>query len=189
MYLIAGLGNPGRKYDKTRHNAGFMALDRLAEDLGVAVTNVRFNALFGTGRIGTEKVVLVKPMTYMNLSGEAIRAVAEYYDIPEEKIIVLVDDVYLEIGTLRIREKGSAGGHNGLENIILQLAGTDFPRIRIGVGPQPEGMDLVDFVLKKLTKEECALMEPAIRDAAKAAVSIVENGVPNTMNRYNGKRS
>ncbi|MBR4767502.1 MAG: aminoacyl-tRNA hydrolase, partial [Lachnospiraceae bacterium] len=168
---------------------GFQSLDALAALREIPVTTVKFNAMIGTGFIGEERVLLMKPLTYMNLSGEAIRAAAEYYDIPEEKIIVLVDDVYLPIGSLRVRGKGSAGGHNGLENIILELAGMDFPRVRIGVGPQPEYMDLIDFVLKKMTKEECEMIAPAIRDGALAAEAIILNGVPAAMNRYNGKRT
>lgn len=189
MYLIAGLGNPGQKYECTRHNAGFMAVDRLSEKFGIPVENRKFHARYGIGSISGHKVLLLKPETFMNLSGEAVRAAAEYYDIPEDHVIVICDDVYLELGVLRVRPRGTAGGHHGLENIILELAGTDFMRVRVGVGPQPEKMDLVDFVLRKMKGQELSDMEKAALRAADAAAMLVTDGCENAMNRFNGKKN
>jgi len=188
MYIIAGLGNPEAKYDNTRHNVGFDVIDLLSEQYMIPVTTRKFKSLLGQGTINGEKFILMKPQTYMNLSGEAIREVVEYYDVPVENVVVLCDDVYLDLGVLRIREKGSAGGHNGLKNIILHLATENFKRIRIGVGKQPERMDLIQFVLSKFTSTEKKMLQDVYEDAAKAAVSIFTEGVPNTMNKYNGNR-
>lgn len=189
MYIIAGLGNPDKKYEKTRHNVGFNTIDRLAEKLNISVSTRKFRGFAGTGFIGTEKVLLLKPQTYMNLSGESIREAAEFYQVPPEKIIVICDDVYLDMGTMRIREKGSAGGHNGLKNIILHLASQDFPRIRLGVGMQPEKMPLEVFVLKNLTASEEKLMQTVYEDASEAVRVMVTDGIPKAMNTYNGKRN
>ena len=148
MYIIAGLGNPGGKYDNTRHNIGFMVIDAAAEKYHIAVTEKKHKALIGKGIIGGEKVILVKPQTFMNLSGESIREVIDYYKIEEKtELIVISDDISLDVGTLRIRKKGSAGGHNGLKNIILHLGHDEFRRIKIGVGEKPAEYDLVDYVL------------------------------------------
>lgn len=189
MYIIAGLGNPDKKYEKTRHNVGFNTIDRLAEKLNISVSTRKFRGFAGTGFIGTEKVLLLKPQTYMNLSGESIREAAEFYQVPPEKIIVICDDVYLDMGTMRIREKGSAGGHNGLKNIILHLASQDFPRIRLGVGMQPEKMPLEVFVLKNLTASEEKLMQTVYEDASEAVRVMATDGIPKAMNTYNGKRN
>jgi len=188
MYLIVGLGNPEKKYENTRHNVGFDAIDLLSEQYMIPVETKKHRALIGQGVIQGEKFILAKPQTYMNLSGESIREIVEYYDIPVENVVVLCDDVYLDIGVLRIREKGSAGGHNGLKNIILHLATEDFKRIRIGVGKQPEHMDLVEFVLSKFTATERKMLADVYQDAAKAAVGIFKEGVANTMSKYNGNR-
>lgn len=188
MYLIAGLGNPDRKYENTRHNVGFKTIDRISEKLGISVTTKKFRAYIGQGFVNGEKVILAKPQTYMNLSGESIREIAEFYDIPPENILVFCDDVYLEMGTMRIREKGSAGGHNGLKNIILQLASTDFMRIRLGVGPQPAGMPLEVFVLMHMTKTEEKQMADVYEDGAEAAITILKDGIATAMNRFNGKK-
>ena len=187
MYLIAGLGNPTREYEKTRHNVGFEAIDILADKAGTTVTEKKHKALYGTGYIGGQKVILAKPQTYMNLSGESIREIADFYKIEPENIIILCDDINLSEGQLRIRLKGSAGGHNGLKNIISHLGTQEFPRIRIGVGEKPRGMDLADYVLGRFPKEQQAVMEEAYRDAADAACMMIEEGADAAMNHYNRK--
>ena len=187
MYLIAGLGNPTREYEKTRHNVGFEAIDILADKAGTTVTEKKHKALYGKGYIGGQKVILAKPQTYMNLSGESIREIADCYKIEPENIIILCDDINLAEGQLRIRLKGSAGGHNGLKNIISHLGTQEFPRIRIGVGEKPRGMDLADYVLGRFPKEQQAVMEEAYRDAAEAACMMIEDGADAAMNHYNRK--
>ena len=187
MYLIAGLGNPTREYEKTRHNVGFEAIDILADKAGTTVTEKKHKALYGKGYIGGQKVLLAKPQTYMNLSGESIREIADFYKIEPENIIILCDDINLSEGQLRIRLKGSAGGHNGLKNIISHLGTQEFPRIRIGVGEKPRGMDLADYVLGRFPKEQQAVMEEAYRDAAEAACMMIEDGADAAMNHYNRK--
>ena len=187
MYLIAGLGNPTREYEKTRHNVGFEAIDILADKAGTTVTEKKHKALYGKGYIGGQKVILAKPQTYMNLSGESIREIADFYKIEPENIIILCDDINLSEGQLRIRLKGSAGGHNGLKNIISHLGTQEFPRIRIGVGEKPRGMDLADYVLGRFPKEQQAVMEEAYRDAAEAACMMIEDGADVAMNHYNRK--
>ena len=187
MYLIAGLGNPTREYEKTRHNVGFEAIDILADKAGTTVTEKKHKALYGKGYIGGQKVILAKPQTYMNLSGESIREIADFYKIEPENIIILCDDINLAEGQLRKRLKGSAGGHNGLKNIISHLGTQEFPRIRIGVGEKPRGMDLADYVLGRFPKEQQAVMEEAYRDAAEAACMMIEDGADAAMNHYNRK--
>lgn len=187
MYLIAGLGNPTREYEKTRHNVGFEAIDILADKAGTTVTEKKHKALYGKGYIGGQKVILAKPQTYMNLSGESIREIADFYKIEPENIIILCDDINLSEGQLRIRLKGSAGGHNGLKSIISHLGTQEFPRIRIGVGEKPRGMDLADYVLGRFPKEQQAVMEEAYRDAAEAACMMIEDGADAAMNHYNRK--
>lgn len=187
MYLIAGLGNPTREYEKTRHNVGFEAIDILADKARTTVTEKKHKALYGKGYIGGQKVILAKPQTYMNLSGESIREIADFYKIEPENIIILCDDINLSEGQLRIRLKGSAGGHNGLKNIISHLGTQEFPRIRIGVGEKPRGMDLADYVLGRFPKEQQAAMEEAYRDAAEAACMMIEDGADAAMNHYNRK--
>ena len=187
MYLIAGLGNPTREYEKTRHNVGFEAIDILADKAGTTVTEKKHKALYGKGYIGGQKVILAKPQTYMNLSGESIREIADFYKIEPENIIILCDDINLSEGQLRIRLKGCAGGHNGLKNIISHLGTQEFPRIRIGVGEKPRGMDLADYVLGRFPKEQQAVMEEAYRDAAEAACMMIEDGADAAMNHYNRK--
>lgn len=184
MYAIIGLGNPDKKYDKTRHNVGFDVIDELAGQMGVEVKTRRHKALCGIGAIGSEKVVLVKPQTYMNLSGESVRAVADFYKLnPENDIIVISDDISLPTGKIRIRSKGSAGGHNGLKSIIAH-AGTDkFKRIKVGVGAN-DG-DLVKHVLGKFPKEERILVDDAVRNAASAAEIMIMYGVEEAMNKFN----
>mgnify|MGYP004465618407 FL=1 len=185
MYIIAGLGNPGREYDMTRHNIGFEVIDYLAEQYNVKVNKLKFKSLYGETNLGGEKVYLVKPQTYMNLSGEAIREFCAFYKIPSENVIIINDDISLEAGKVRIRRKGSAGGHNGLKSIIYQLGTDEFPRIKMGVGaPKHEGYDLADYVLGRFTKDEIPILEDAIIRASKAAVEIVREGVDSAMNKY-----
>ena len=185
MKMIVGLGNPGRKYAGTRHNTGFETLDRIAERNGIRVTTNRQKGLVGSGIIGGEKAILVKPMTYMNLSGECVRPIADYYKIAPEDIIVICDDVYLEIGQIRVRGRGSAGGHNGLKNIIERLGSSDFRRVRVGVGRKPDQMDLADFVLGHIPKEFEKEAAEARERAAEAAESLITDGLEKTMNRFN----
>ena len=184
MYAIIGLGNPDKKYEKTRHNVGFDVIDELAEQMGIEVKTKRHKALCGIGTIGSEKVVLVKPQTYMNLSGESVRAVMDFYKLDAKSdIIVVSDDISLPVGKIRIRTKGSAGGHNGLKSIISH-AGTDgFTRIKVGVGAN-EG-DLVKHVLGKFSKQDRVFVDDAIIDEASAAELIVMYGAQTAMNKYN----
>ena len=187
MIIIAGLGNPDSKYENTRHNAGFRAIDELADKYGIEVTERKHRAYVGKGSIGGEKVLLMKPQTYMNLSGESIGAALRFYNEAPENLIVLCDDVYLDMGVLRIREKGSAGGHNGLKNIIQEIGSDAFKRVRIGVGKQPEKTDLINFVLSRFTKAEQETMAEAYKNAADAAAMIVTDGAYKAMNSFNGK--
>lgn len=188
MYVIAGLGNPRREYENTRHNVGFAVIDMLAEKYGIRVNELKHRGLIGKGVIAGEKVLLVKPVTYMNLSGECIREVLQYYRIDGEKdLIVIHDDISLEQGMIRIRKKGSAGGHNGLKNIIAQLGSETFMRIKVGVGGKPEGYDLVDYVLGHFSKEERERMAQAQQDACSAVEAILTDGADEAMNRFNRK--
>ena len=188
MYIIAGLGNPTREYEKTRHNVGFEVIDRLAEEYHISVDTKKHRALIGKGMIGAEKVILVKPQTFMNLSGESIREVLEYYKAEPEDLIVIYDDISLAPGQIRVRGKGSAGGHNGVKNIILQLATQEFPRIRVGVGEKPARMDLADYVLGHFSKEEQEQMEEGYEHAVCAVKEIVTGNIEAAMNEYNRKK-
>lgn len=186
MYLIAGLGNPEKKYDGTRHNAGFAAIDALADALHAPITEKKFKGLCASTAYKGEKLLLLKPLTYMNLSGEAVRAAADFYKIPPENVIVLVDDINLACGKLRVRAHGSAGGHNGLKNIIAQLGTDAFSRVRIGVGALLPEENLVSHVLGKFAPNDRAAMERAYEAAGDAALSIVQDGAAEAMNRFNG---
>ena len=184
MYAIIGLGNPEKKYDKTRHNVGFDVIDELANQMGVEVKTKRHKALCGIGTVGGQKVVLVKPQTYMNLSGESVRAVMDFYKLnPETDIIVISDDINLATGKIRIRAQGSAGGHNGLKSIIAHAGTQKFQRVRVGVGAN-EG-NLVKHVLGKFGKEERTLVDDAIRDAASAVEIMIIEDINTAMNKYN----
>ena len=188
MYIIAGLGNPDEKYQGTRHNVGFDVVDRLAEKYQIAVDTKKHRALIGKGVIEGQKVLLVKPQTYMNLSGESIRSLVEYYKIdPEEELIVIYDDISLEPGQLRIRPKGSAGGHNGIKNIIAHLGTQVFKRVKVGVGEKPKGYDLADYVLSRFPKDERVLMEEAFERAGEAAVCMMNDTMEHAMNQFNKK--
>ena len=186
MFIIAGLGNPGKKYERTRHNMGFMALDLLADKYGIKVDRLKFKALTGEGRIEGKKVLLVKPQTYMNLSGESIRDVMNFYKEPIENLIVIYDDIDIPEGSLRIRAGGSAGTHNGMRNIIYLLGDDGFPRIRVGIGGERKS-DLVDYVIGKVTESEADALWDALNKAALAAADIVINDVTHAMQEYNIK--
>lgn len=186
MYLIAGLGNPGREYENTRHNAGFASIDRLAEKNHVSIDMKKFQALCGTGYIGGQKVLLLKPQTYMNLSGESLRAACDFFKIdPEQELIVIYDDISLAPGQLRIRAKGSAGGHNGIKSIISHLGTQVFLRVKVGVGEKPQGWDLADYVLGHFSKEEQQVMQESFDRAADAAAALLSEEVQQVMNEYN----
>ena len=187
MYIIAGLGNPGRDYVGTRHNVGFEALDALGSKFDISITRERHRALVGEGRIGGEKVLLAKPQTYMNLSGESLRELRDWYKVPEEHIIVIYDDMSLPLGKIRIREKGSAGGHNGIKNIIYQLGTEVFPRIKVGIGaPGNPRFDTKDYVLGRFGKEETEILAPAVVRVAQAVEEMIRNGPKTAMNQFNG---
>ena len=188
MYIIAGLGNPTREYEKTRHNVGFDTIDVLADKLNTSVDEKKFKGLYGKGIIAGEKVILLKPQTFMNLSGESVREAADFYKVDPEHIIVIYDDISLDVGQLRIRKKGSAGGHNGIKNIIAHLGTQEFPRIKVGVGAKPPKMDLADYVLSRFGAEEQKLMDEAFGEAAEAAVMMMTAGAERAMNHYNAKK-
>lgn len=189
MYLIVGLGNPGRQYEATRHNMGFDVIDKLVEEYNVPQSGVKFNAMYGKGRIEGQPVILMKPLSYMNLSGGPVRDMANYFKIdPETEMIVIYDDIDLEPGQLRIRKKGSAGGHNGIKHIIQQLGTQTFVRIKVGVGAKPKGWDLADHVLGRFSGEDRARVEEAIRDAEDAAVLMIQGEADKAMNDFNAKK-
>ena len=185
MYIIAGLGNPGKQYEHTRHNVGFDTLDKLAEKYHIPIDTQKHKAVCGSGYIEGQKVILVKPQTYMNLSGESVRELIEYYKISQEELIIIYDDISLDVGKLRIRAKGSAGGHNGIKSIISCLGCDVFGRIRVGIGEKPPRMDLADYVLGHFSKEEQVLMEEAFLRAADAASALLTEDVERVMNQYN----
>lgn len=186
MFVIVGLGNPTLPYEGTRHNVGFDVIDRLAEKYHITVETRKNRALTGKGVIEGQKVMLVKPQTYMNLSGESVRGLMDYFKFdPEKELLVISDDINLDVGQLRIRKKGSAGGHNGIKNLILHLDTSDFARIRIGIGRKPEGYDLADYVLSRFSKEERGILEESYEKAEEAAVMIVSGRIDEAMNQYN----
>lgn len=188
MYLIVGLGNPGRQYEATRHNMGFDVIDKLVEEYRIPQAGVKFNAMYGKGNIGGQSVLLMKPLSYMNLSGGPVRDMANYFKIdPETEMIVIYDDIDLEPGQLRIRKKGSAGGHNGIKDIIKQLGTQNFMRIKVGVGAKPQGWDLADHVLGRFGSEERKLVEESQERACKAVELILSDSPDAAMNEYNKK--
>lgn len=186
MYVIAGLGNPGKKYENTRHNMGFIAVDLIAEEYGIKVDKIKFKALVGEGRIAGQKVLLVKPQTFMNLSGQSVMEVMNFYKEDIEKLIVIYDDIDIPTGSIRLRKKGSAGTHNGMRNIVYLLQDDGFPRIRVGIGTDKK-VDLINYVTGGVSKSEKELLEDALTRAAKAAACIVEKGIDKAMNEYNIK--
>ena len=187
MYLIVGLGNPEKRYNGTRHNVGFGVIDYLSEKYDIDLTEMKFKGMYGKGRIGNEKVILLKPLIYMNLSGESVRPVADYFKIDtESELIVISDDIELDPGVIRIRPGGSAGGHNGLKNIIALLGHDKFSRVRVGVGKKPPRIDLADWVLGHFDDEDTVYIKEAIEHAADAVSVIMEYDVNAAMNKWNG---
>ena len=188
MYLIAGLGNPSKTYEGTRHNVGFSMIDALADAFQIDVTTKKHKAIVGRGVIEGMKVILAKPQTYMNLSGESIREIVDFYKIDPENMIIIYDDISLDVGRLRIRKKGSAGGHNGIKNIIAHLGTDVFPRIKVGVGEKPQGWDLADYVLSKYSKEEQQALREASDNVIGAVKLMVMDNIDAAMNQYNAKK-
>lgn len=186
-WLIVGLGNPGKEYERTRHNAGFRAVDLLASKLGCNIDKSKFQGLYGQVNYGGKKLMLLKPLTYMNLSGRSVLQLSAYFNIPPQRIIVMFDDISLEPGRLRIRADGSAGGHNGIKSIIQEVGSQAFPRVKIGVGakPNPE-YDLADWVLSTFSAKEEKALAVALENAADAALAVIDHGVPEAANRFNG---
>ena len=190
MYLIVGLGNPGKQYENTRHNVGFDAVDLLVDEYRVPSSGKQHKAMYGIGVIAGQKVILAKPLTYMNLSGESERALVDYYKInPEEELIVIYDDISLDVGQIRIRKKGSAGGHNGLKNIIKMLGHDTLIRVRMGVGEKPKNFDLADYVLGHFPAEERSIMDEAAKTAAEAIRMIITENADAAMNHFNSKKA
>ena len=188
-WLIVGLGNPGKDYERTRHNAGFRAIDVLAEELGCKVDKGKFQGLYGQCNYNGIKLYLLKPLTYMNLSGRSVLQLSAYFHVPPQRIIVLFDDISLEPGRLRIRSDGSAGGHNGIKSIIAEIGSQDFPRVKIGVGAKANpSQDLADWVLSSMSALEDKALVSALDRAADAALCIIDKGVPEAANRYNGSK-
>ena len=187
-YLVVGLGNPGSQYEATRHNVGFRAVDALAKEAGVKIGRAKFQALTAQATVGGVRVLLMKPQTYMNLSGVAVKQAADFYKVPPERVLVLFDDIDLDVGRLRIRRNGSAGGHNGIKSIISSLGSQEFPRIKIGVGAKPHpDYDLADWVLSRFTLAEQKLLDPAIEHAAEAVPVIFTQGIERASSQFNRK--
>jgi PTH1 family peptidyl-tRNA hydrolase len=189
MFVIVGLGNPGKKYENTRHNAGFIAIDALADKYGISISEKKHKAVCGTGVIEGNKVILVKPQTFMNLSGESVRSVMDFYKIdPEEDMLVIYDDISLAPGNIRIRKKGSAGGHNGIKSIIAHAGTQNFMRIKVGVGEKPSGWDLADYVLGHFSDEDNQKLKATMPDIIQAATLMVQGDVDKAMNDFNAKK-
>lgn len=189
MYLIAGLGNPGKQYERTRHNMGFDTIDELVDRHRIPGSGMQHKAMYGKGMIAGEKVILAKPLTYMNLSGDSVREFINYYKMdPETELIVIYDDIDLEPGQIRIRKKGSAGGHNGMKSIISQIGTQNFYRVKVGVGAKPAGWDLADYVLGRFSTKEREAVDKAIEEAADAVEVILGEGIDAAMNKYNAKK-
>lgn len=188
MYLIVGLGNPGDKYKYTKHNLGFMVLDYFASLHSIEINKIKHKAVLGEGLIGQEKVILAKPQTYMNLSGESVYELVHWYKADISRLIIIYDDADLDLGRIRIRKDGSSGTHNGMKSIVYILNTDKFPRIRIGIGKQPDYMDLADYVLGRFKDEEIPLMEEAVKNSALATEEIIKNGIDSAMNKYNSDK-
>lgn len=187
MFIVVGLGNPGKDYTNTRHNIGFDTIELLAKRNDIKINKIKFQSVYGEGNIGNEKVLLVKPQTYMNNSGISLREIYNFYKIPIENVIVVVDDIDIEFSQVRIRKKGSSGTHNGLKSIVNHLQRDDFPRIKIGVGKKREGQDLANFVLSRFSKEERIIIEESILTAAESVEAIIKFGIEQAMNEFNAK--
>ena len=187
MYIIAGLGNPGSKYENTRHNMGFKAIDAMASEFGIDVNRAKFKGLIGEGRIGSEKVILLKPQTYMNLSGQSVREIMNFYKIPEENLIVIYDDFDLPIGSIRVRKSGGPGTHNGMKSVVQELGSRKFPRVRVGIGSSDGST--IQCVIGKVGKDEQQILNEAAEAAASAAADIIRIGIENAMNIHNTRKS
>ncbi len=185
-YLIVGLGNPGDRYEGTRHNAGYAALDYIADKASVRVRDLKFKALTGRGTLGGKPVMLMKPQTFMNLSGTSIKEASDFYGIPPEKIVVISDDVNFEPGRIRVRRSGSDGGHKGLYNVIYMLSSDAFPRVRLGVGKKPDGYEMADWVLSRMGKEEAEALVSTFEHVSDSVALIIEGKVDEAMSKYNG---
>ena len=185
-YMIVGLGNPGKKYEFTRHNAGFLFIDILCDKYDFSVKRLKFKALIGDVKIGSHRCLVMKPQTMMNLSGDAVKEAADFYKIPPEKIIVVFDDISLDVGKMRIRRNGSAGGHNGIKSIISRLSSENFPRIKIGIGAKPHpDYDLAEWVLSQFSKEEGKTLRKAVDDAVSAIAYMLDGDTDTAMSKYN----
>lgn len=185
MYLIVGLGNPEEEYARTRHNMGFDVINKLSENQNIKVNKNKFNSLYGTGTMHGEKVILIKPQTYMNLSGEAVRDFMNFYKIKPENLIIIYDDLDIEPGIIKIRKKGGPGTHNGMKSIVHEIQSEDFPRVRVGIGnPEYKG-DLLKFILSRISDDDYEILEKSINNAANAIVELIENGVDSAMNKFN----
>ncbi len=187
LYVIVGLGNPGKTYTNTRHNVGFNTIDLLADRNNIKINKIKFKSVYGEGIINGKKVLLVKPQTYMNNSGETVRDIANFFKLDSSKIIVIVDDIDIEFASVRIKKKGSAGSHNGLKSIIYLLGRDDFSRIKIGIGKKREDQDLADFVLSRFSKDEVNIIEEAIFSGAEAVETIIKEDIDSAMNKFNKK--
>lgn len=185
IYVIVGLGNPGTRYDNTRHNVGFRAVDLLADKYGISISKLKHKALLGDGTIEGKRVILAKPQTFMNLSGESVREIVEWYKLPMNHLIVIYDDIDLELGKIRVRPKGSSGTHNGMRSVIYQIQSDEFQRIRIGIGKPPVGWDLADFVLSKFGTEDRKAADEGIAGAVEATACILKTGIDAAMNKFN----
>ncbi|MEN8907632.1 MAG: aminoacyl-tRNA hydrolase [Clostridiales bacterium] len=186
-YFIIGLGNPGKKYENTRHNVGFEVINYLAQKVGIKRTQIKHKAVIGESNIGNSRVYLIKPQTYMNLSGESVRSIVEWYKINIENLIVIYDDIDLDVGKIRIRKKGSAGSHNGMKSVIYNLGLDNFPRVRIGIGKNPDNWNLADYVLSKFSKKEIEEINNSIEASAEAVLRIIDLGIDEAMNKFNKK--
>ena len=187
MYVVVGLGNPGKDYTNTRHNVGFNTVDLIGKRNSINLNKIKFNSIYGEGNIGGEKILLVKPQTYMNNSGTSVRDISQYYKIPIENIIVIVDDIDIDFSSVKLRAKGSAGSHNGLKSIINHLQKEEFPRVKVGIGKKYENQDLADFVLSRFSKDEQVDIDMSVITAAEAVESIIKDGIDTAMNKYNKK--
>lgn len=186
VYYLSDFGNPGNEYEKTRHNVGFKAIDKIAENLKISMSKNKFDAIIGEGFCGTEKVILVKPQTYMNLSGTSIKQIVDFYKLDLSNLIVIYDDIDISLGKIKIKPSGSSGTHNGMRNIVAMLSSEEFARIRIGTDKPKFNMNLADYVLMNMTKEEEQVLEPAIINASKAVERIINTNVQSAMNEFNG---
>ncbi len=186
MFIIVGLGNPGDKYSTTKHNIGFITAEYLAKQNDIMINKKKCKALYGEGTIAGEKVVIAKPQTYMNLSGESVIELLNWYKAPISNLIVIYDDIDIDVGKIRIRPKGSSGTHNGMKSIIYLSKSDDFPRVRVGIGKPPEKMDLANYVLSKFSEQEKPLTRESIEKASMAIEEIIRNGINASMNKYNG---